>query len=36
MLRFSFPLLAALAFPGRASLPGNIQDLSYAGLVHVC
>ena len=26
----------ALALPGRASVPGNIQDLSYAGLVHVC
>ena len=28
--------LAALAVPGRASVPGNIPDLSYAGLVHVC
>jgi hypothetical protein len=28
--------LAALAVPGRASVPGNIPDLSYAGLLHVC
>jgi hypothetical protein len=27
---------AALAVPGRASVPGNIPDLSYNGLVHVC
>jgi hypothetical protein len=29
-------VLAFLAVPGRASVPGNIPDLSYAGLVHVC
>ena len=28
--------LAALAVPGRASVPGNIPDLAYNGLVHVC
>ena len=35
LLAASFAL-AALAVPGRASVPGNIPDLSYAGLVHVC